>query len=58
VGRPAQQPHEYLRDGTTKLLTLFRPATGEMRATPTVQTTNAVLHPYCRLWRRFRGVGS
>lgn len=48
VGRPAQQPHEYLRDGTTKLLTLFRPATGEVRATPAVQTTNAVLHPWLK----------
>lgn len=35
-----------MRDGTTKLLTLFRPATGEVRAAPAVQTTNAVLHPW------------
>ena len=48
MGRPAQQPHEYRRDGTTKLLTLFRPATGAVRATPAVQTTNAVRHP----WRK------
>jgi hypothetical protein len=31
-GDPARQPHEYVRNGTAKLLTLFRPATGEMRA--------------------------
>jgi hypothetical protein len=32
AGKPKQQPHEYFRDGTAKLLTLFRPATGEVRA--------------------------
>src|SRR5713101_142289 len=31
-GEPARQPHEYIRGGTAKLLTLFRPATGEVRA--------------------------
>lgn len=45
-GRPARQPHEYLRGGTAKLLTLFRPATGEVRAEPVARTTNAVLHPW------------
>lgn len=28
VGDPARQPHEYLREGTAKSLTLFRPADG------------------------------
>ncbi len=32
-GYPHRQPHEYARGGTAKLLTLFRPATGEVRAT-------------------------
>ncbi len=32
-GQPARQPHEYIRDGTAKLLTLLRPRTGEIRAT-------------------------
>ena len=32
VGCPVRQPHEYIRGGTAKLLTLFRPATGEVRA--------------------------
>ena len=27
-GHPRRQPHEYVRGGTAKLLTLFRPATG------------------------------
>lgn len=45
-GRPARLPHEYVRGGTAKLLTLFRPATGEVRATGVTQATNAVLHPW------------
>lgn len=46
VGEPARQPHEYVRGGTAKLLTLFRPATGEVRAQGVTQATNAVLHPW------------
>jgi len=45
-GHPARQPHEYVRGGTAKLLTLFRPATGEVRATGVTNATNAVLHPW------------
>jgi hypothetical protein len=45
-GHPAHRPHEYLRGGTAKLLTLFRPATGEVRAQPVAQATNAILHPW------------
>jgi hypothetical protein len=41
-----RQPHEYVRGGTAKLLTLFRPATGEVRATGVTTATNAVLHPW------------
>src|SRR5262249_3221001 len=48
VGQPAHRPHEYLRGGTAKLLTLFRPATGEVRAQPVAQATNAILHPWLR----------
>jgi hypothetical protein len=46
VGTPAHRPHEYLRGGTAKLLTLFRPATGEVRATPVESAPNAVLQPW------------
>lgn len=46
VGHPGRQPHEYIRGGTAKLLTLFRPATGELRAAPVLRTPNAVLHPW------------
>ena len=45
-GQPARQPHEYVRGGTAKLLTLFHPATGEVRALPVQQAPNTVLHPW------------
>ena len=47
-GHPARQPHEYERGGTAKLLTLFRPATGKIRAKGVVSATNAVLHPWLK----------
>lgn len=46
TGEPATQPHEYVRGGTAKLLTLFRPSTGEVWAQPVEQAPNAVLHPW------------
>src|SRR5437764_6992793 len=46
VGQPQRRPHEYVRGGTAKLLTLFRPATGEVRAKGGTRATNAVLHPW------------
>lgn len=45
-GHPACLPHEYVRGGTAKLLTLFRPATGVVRAKGVTNATNAVLHPW------------
>ena len=45
---PAKQPHEYIRGGTTKILTLFHPATGQVRLHPATRGTNAVLHPWLR----------
>ncbi len=45
-GQPARLPHEYVRGGTAKLLTLFRPATGEVRARGVRNAPNAVLHPW------------
>src|SRR5215469_7342949 len=44
-GRPARRPHEYLRDGTAKALTLFRPADGHVRLKGVTTCPNAVLHP-------------
>jgi DDE superfamily endonuclease len=43
---PATQSHEYERKGTAKLLTLFRPSTGQVRAKGVLSVTNAVLHPW------------
>jgi hypothetical protein len=45
-GEPARQPHEYIREGTAKLLTLFRPATGKVRARGVETAPNTVLHPW------------
>src|SRR5215203_402626 len=47
-GRPATQPHEYIRGGTIKILTLFHPATGQVRLQSATRCTNAVLHPWLR----------
>ena len=44
--QPPRLPHEYVRGGTAKLLTLFRPATGEVRAKGVTNTPNVVLHPW------------
>lgn len=46
AGRPPLQPHEYVRGGTAKLLTLFHPATGLVRAKGVLSAPNAVLHPW------------
>ena len=46
VGEPARYPHEYVRAGTAKQLTLFRPATGEVRVRGVTSSANAVLHPW------------
>ena len=45
-GRPQQQPHEYIRNGTAKLLTLFHPVDGQVRVKGVTSCTNAVLHPW------------
>ena len=54
-GRPARLPHEYLRDGTAKVLTLFRPADGHVhlhgrdglpqRGPPSLAQAGAGRHP-------------
>jgi len=48
VGSPARQPHEYVRNGTAKLLTLFRPASGEVRVKGVTSCSNEVLHAWLR----------
>lgn len=46
VGRPARYPHEHLRHGTAKMLTLFHPATGQVRVKGVTSTPNVVLHAW------------
>ena len=53
-GQPARQPHEYVRGGTAKVLTLFRPADGRVRVEGVTACPNAVLHP--RLKRELAAV--
>lgn len=48
AGLPAQRPHEYVRNGTAKLLTLFHPASGEVRVKGATTCTNQVLHAWLR----------
>ena len=47
-GQPARQPHEYVRAGTLKILTLFHPASGQVRLRPVARCTNTVLHGWLR----------
>jgi hypothetical protein len=47
-GAPTRQPHEYVRNGTAKVMTLFCPATGEVRVEGTTTCPNAVLHPWLK----------
>lgn len=47
-GLARRQPHEYVRNGTAKLVTLFCPRSGELRAKGVATTSNAVLHPWLR----------
>jgi hypothetical protein len=47
-GKPARQPHEYVRHGTAKVLTLFHPADGRVRVEGTTTCPNAVPHPWLK----------
>ena len=47
-GHPARHPHEYVRGGTAKVLTLFRPADGRVRVEGVTTVPNAVLHPWAQ----------
>jgi hypothetical protein len=47
-GEPVRQPHEYLRDGTAKILTLFHPADGQVRIEGVTACPNTVLHPWLK----------
>jgi len=45
---PPQQPHEYLREGTAKTLTLFHPSDGRVLLKGVERTTNAVIHDWLK----------
>jgi transposase len=53
-GQPAIRPHEYVRGGTCKILTLFHPATGQVHLQPVSSCTNAVLHDWLK--ERLEGI--
>jgi hypothetical protein len=46
--RLQRQPHEYIRAGTAKLLTLFHPASGQLRAKGVTRCPNSVLHAWLK----------
>jgi DDE superfamily endonuclease len=47
-GRPKCQPHEYVRNGTAKLLTLFHPCDGTVRVKGVTRCPNTVLHEWLK----------
>jgi transposase len=46
VGHPVRQPHDYVRNGTAKLLTLLRPATGQVQVKGVTACPTVVLHAW------------
>lgn len=47
-GSPARYPHEYVRGGTAKLMTLFHPADGQVRVKGVESCPNPVLHGWLK----------
>ncbi len=47
-GEPLKQPHEYLPNGTAKIITLFHPVDGQVRIKGVESTPNKVLHPWLK----------
>lgn len=47
-GGARKLPHEYRRDGTAKLLALFHPQSGEVRARGVKSCMNVVLHGWLK----------
>ena len=47
-GQPQRQPHEYFREGTAKLLTLFHPVTGQVRMKGVTRSHNVILHAWLK----------
>jgi len=47
-GQPKRQPHEYVRNGTAKLLTLLHPSDGAVRVKGVTSCPNTVLHEWLK----------
>jgi hypothetical protein len=47
-GHPVRQAHEYIRNGTAKMLTLFQPRSGAVRVQGVTSASNAILHPWLK----------
>jgi hypothetical protein len=47
-GTPQHVPHEYFQEGTARVLTLFHPASGQLRMHGVTSTRNAILHPWLK----------
>jgi hypothetical protein len=47
-GEPARYPHEYVRGGTAKMMTLFHPSDGSVRVKGVESCPNAVLHGWLK----------
>ena len=47
-GQPKRQSHEYVRNGTAKILTLFHPLTGQVCVKGVTSGANVVLHPWLK----------
>jgi hypothetical protein len=45
---PVRHAHEHFRTGTAKMLTLFHPASGEVRVKGVQSSANVVLHPWLK----------
>jgi hypothetical protein len=48
AGHPGHHPHEYQRNGTVKMMTLFHPASGALRVEGVESCTNLVLHAWLK----------
>jgi hypothetical protein len=46
--QPQKQPHEYIRNGPAKLMTLFHPQDGQVRVKGVESTTNVILHAWLK----------
>jgi hypothetical protein len=47
-GKPAQQPHEYFREGTAKMITLLHPQSGQVHVKGVTNTRNETLHGWLK----------